>query len=409
MRRVVVVGAGLAGLAVSALLSRAGFSIVVVESRRQAPQQEDSSRSINLALSARGIRTLDELGITREAMQSAVPMYGRRLHLPDGTEEFESYDLVGNNAIYSIRRSRLWKLLSDAAQASGVVIRYDASCVDVDAESRTVTLSDYDGRRSDLAFDALLGCDGAHSAVRRALGRSGAVATEMQHIRHGYMELSFPRSKAQKLEPDGLHIWARKDHMLVALPNADGSFAGTVFVPLEHEGSNRFQSKREQLLAVLEQHFADATELVADLSGAVSKNPLCRLFATRCDAWSHAGSVLLMGDAVHSMAPFYGQGMNCALEDCHVFMRCMERGRGDWPTVFADFERSRRPDTDAITNLSQANYREMSHHGLPNNHKLRREIERALQARFPEACVPLYALVSFQPSDPSAGIDEFAY
>jgi kynurenine 3-monooxygenase len=396
MHDVVVVGGGLAGLAISGLLARSGFGVTVVESReRPSRQPNDALRSINLALSARGIRTLDALGLTREALQNAIPMYGRRIHLPDGAEDFQPYDLAGNNAIHSIRRSCLWQLLCAAAKANGADIRFDARCLDVDCDKHLITISDEAGGTSQLTYDALIGCDGTHSAVRRKLVECGWMVEESFPLRHGYVELSIPRKSSAPLERDGLHIWPRDDHLLVALPNTDGSFTATLFFPLEQHLGNALLKPGDTLLSLFRENFPDAIGLIQDLPVALYKNPISRLFATKCRPWSYGGSVLLIGDAAHSMAPFYGQGMNCALEDCWALMRSIERFNGNWPEVFSDFEHSRRPEAEAIMILSEANYSEMSHQVAQSDFKLRREIERSLQIRFPSTFVPLYAMVSF--------------
>jgi kynurenine 3-monooxygenase len=396
MRNVVVVGGGLAGLAISGLLSRSGFSVRVVEAREKTAQQtSDTFRSINLALSARGIRTLDALGLTHEAMRSAVPMYGRLIHLANGSEDFQTYDLVGNKAIHSIRRSHLWQLLYGAAESNGADIRFDARCVKVDCDTQTIQIADHAGRSSRLAYDALIGSDGAHSAVRRALVESGYAIEETCAMRHGYLELCIPREFGTRLDRHALHIWPRDDHLLIALPNADGSFTATLFLPLEDDQSNNQRQTRDTLPREFRQKFPDAVALIHDLPAALLENPFGRLFKTKCKPWSNAESVLLIGDAAHTMAPFYGQGMNCALEDCCVLMQCVARFIADWPQVFTEFERTRRADAEAITILSEANYNEMSHHVAESDFKLRREVERALQMRFPATFVPLYAMIAF--------------
>lgn len=396
MRDVVVAGGGLAGLAISALLSRSGFAVRAVEARENpAMQAIDASRSINLALSTRGIRTLDALGLTHEVMRSTVPMLGRRIHLANGCEDFQAYDLVGNKAIYSIRRSHLWQFLCSAAESNGVNIIYDARCVNVDCDTRIMKIVNHSGRTSQLAYDALIGCDGAHSAVRRALVHSGSVVEETQTMRDAYMELFIPRECGAGLDRHSLHIWPRDDHMLVALPNVDGSFTATLFLPLEDDRSHDLLQTRQTLAPMFCEKFPDAVLLIPDLPNALMNNPLARLFTVKCRPWSDGKSILLIGDAAHTMAPFYGQGMNCALEDCCVLMRSIGRFIGRWPQILTDFERTRRPDADAITTLSEANYNEMSHQVAEKDFKLRREIERALQLRFPANFVPLYAMIAF--------------
>ena len=391
---VVVVGGGLSGLAASALLSESGCSVTVVEAREEpAHSTLDPSRSINLALSRRGIQTLDALGITSEVMRSAVPMYGRRIHLPGGGEEFQAYDLVGNQGIQSIRRFDLWQALRAAAESRGVRIQFGARCAGIDFHTRTLTLADRAGRTFSLEYRALLGCDGANSSVRRALVEYGRAEEEAVLLRHGYWELSIPKDRAPGLDRHALHIWPRTDQMLIALPNSDGSFTATLFVPMSGERICPADSP-DTNLAEFHETFEDAISLFGDLSGLI-KRRASRLAAIKCWPWTDGAAVLLMGDAAHTMAPFYGQGMNCALEDCWILSQVMKDAADDWPRTFTGFDARRRSDTDAITRLSEENYREMSHSVVDTDFALRREIERALQTRFPARFVPLYAMISF--------------
>jgi kynurenine 3-monooxygenase len=391
MANVVVAGGGLAGLALGTLLAKSGFAVTVVEAREKAAHDvTGASRSINLALSARGLRTIDALGLTDEVMRGAVPLYGRHVHLPGGSEEFHPYDLVGNDAIHSVRRHDLWQVLCRAAESGGVDVRFGTRCADVDRAARTIAVRDRAGRTSRLPYAALVGADGAHSAVRRVLVAAGAAVEATRSMRHGYLELAMPAATAGRLDGHALHVWPRGDRMLIGLPNAGGGFTATLFVPLDGDGARR---GRDTLHASFQREFRDAVPLIPDLHEALLDNPLCPLVATTCRPWS-SGEVLLVGDAAHTMAPFYGQGMNCALEDCLVLAQSAERGLGDWARVVADFERRRRPDADAIVALSEANYDEMSRGVTAPDFKLRRAIERELQIRFP-AFVPLYAMIAF--------------
>jgi kynurenine 3-monooxygenase len=396
MRPVVVVGGGLAGLAISAMLSRAGFAVTVVEARESTHQGSDTLRSINLALSVRGIRTLDALGLTSKVMSDAVPMHGRRIHLVTGDEDFQTYDLVGNKAIHSIRRSVLWRLLYDAALLSGAEIVFGTRCVNVDCGAHSIRVADRRGRTRQLQYDALIGSDGAHSAVRRALVESGCTVETTYPLRHAYLELSISSEKAKLLDRNALHIWPRGDHMLVALPNTDGSFTATMFVPVFHrDDSGKMVQTRSLFAQTFREKFPEALPLIDDFQAAITENPCCLLFVSKCRPWTNAESVLLVGDAAHTMAPFYGQGMNCALEDCSVLIGSVLRFLGSWPQIFVNFDSARRPDADAITELSEANYEEMSHRVAESEFKLRREIERMLQMRFPSSFVPLYEMIAF--------------
>jgi kynurenine 3-monooxygenase len=396
MDDVVVVGGGLAGLAISGMLSKAGFSVRVLEAREKPTQQAvDEPRSINLAISARGLQTLEALGLASDAMRNAIPLYGRRIHLEDLAEDFQSYDLVGTQAIYSVRRSHLWRLLCAAAEANGVDIRFNSRCLEVDSLRRTISIAGDRPGITQVSYNALIGSDGTHSMVRRTLAESGALVQEFHSLAHGYVEFCIPSGIARQLDGNALHIWPREDYLLVALPNVDGTFTATLFFPWDEDQSNGMLQRREKLSAVFRQKFPDAVPLIPNLSVALAQNPICRLFTGRCRPWTPAESVLLIGDAAHTMAPFYGQGMNCALEDCFVLMRSVERFRGNWAQIFSDFECRRHEDAEAIMALSEANYHEMSHKVVESEFKRRREIERVLQERFPAAFIPLYAMIAF--------------
>jgi kynurenine 3-monooxygenase len=395
MQNVVVVGGGLAGLAVSGLLAQSGFAVTVVEAQDPERPRIDEPKSINLALSTRGLQTLAALGLRLQVMQYIVPMYGRRMHLAGGADEFHPYDLIGTQAIYSIRRSTLWQLLRRAAETQGVRLQFDRRCAGIDFDERVVELVDRKGQKSRLAYGALIGADGAQSAVRRALVARGEVIDQTTALPHGYKELFIPAAHAVGLDANALHIWPRDDLMLIALPNIDGSFTVTIFLPLEGDRSPRALRTPEALLSLFRREFPDAIALIPNLLTAFSANPLGRLTTVKCDRWSSANAVLLIGDAAHAMAPFYGQGMNCALEDCIILMRSVEEFGDHWADVFAAFECERRPDADAIGYLSEANYAEMSRKVAEDDFRLKREIKGALQRYFPQHFIPLYAMVSF--------------
>jgi len=394
-QQVVVVGAGLAGLALAALCARERMKATVLETHVPVDGQiGDPLASVNLALSARGLRTLEALGVGREVMSATVPMHGRRIHLPGGDEDFQPYDLVGRRAIHSIRRTDLWRSLHAAAERHGVDVRFDARCMAIDGDARTVSVANRRGDRGELSFDVLIGADGVHSMVRRSLEEGGQAVTESRTLRHRFLHLGIPVSRAAPLDRHALHIWPRGDHLLVALPNTDGSFTATLFFP-EDAAAAETTSSRDGLQRLFHARFADAVPFVEHLAESLASHPIGRIFSTQCRPWSNAESMLLIGDAAHTMPPFYGQGMNCALEDCRVLMECVARHAPQWPRICQEFERLRRPDSDAITLLSERNYAEMSHHVTQSEFKHQRAIERALQLRYPDTFTPLYAMIAF--------------
>ena len=392
---VTVVGGGLAGLTIGSLLARAGYAVTVLEASGDfGRSQLGQPRSINLALSARGFSALSELGLARQVEAYLVPMFGRRIHAAPGICEFQAYDLVGRQAIYSIRRSILWQLLRETATAAGVTLQFDRNCHRIDFAGRRVELVDVEGRHFVHDYGALIGADGARSEVRRALAAHTGAANELASLRHGYKELHIPRDLASDLDFNALHSWPQGDLLLIALPNTDGSFTATLFVPLQGAFAEKLR-KPDGLAAVFEDEFPEAAAMIPNYSAALAENPLGYMHTVKCGRWSDGDRALLIGDAAHAMAPFYGQGMNCALEDCTVLMRAIERHGGRWPDVFNDFERERRPNTDAISALSEANYTEMSERVTEGDFRLRLETERALQQRYARHFTPLYAMVAF--------------
>ena len=394
-KSIAIVGAGLVGSLMAIYLRKRGYDITVFERRPDMRQKVlDGGRSINLALSARGIRALNEIGISEELSRIAILMRGRVMDALDGTLTFQPYGKEGQY-INSIARGDLNVLLMDIAEALGVNFRFDHRIVDVDLEHTQLTLQDA-FTSVKVSFDAIVGADGAFSVVRHAMQFTDRFNFSQDYIEHGYKELQIPAGSngSFQLEKNALHIWPRESFMLIALPNKDGSFTCTLFFP--HEGHPSFLSldSEEKILSFFTEYFPDATRLLPDLIREFHRNPTSSLITVKCYPWVR-NNTLLIGDAAHAIVPFYGQGMNAGFEDCRVFNALLDEHRDDWHQAVTAFQRERKPDTDAIAELALDNFVEMRDLVADREFLLRKKIEGRLYELYPERWIPLYPMVTF--------------
>jgi kynurenine 3-monooxygenase len=390
-----VVGAGLAGGLMACLLALRGRPVHVFE-RRSDPRmaRHSEGRSINLALSHRGLRALELADLTGRVLGDAIPMRGRMMHAPDGTLSFQPYGTEEDQVIYSVSRGGLNRILIDRLdELPGTELHFDTQCVDVDLDRAELTLESA-GSRRERRFRALVGADGAFSAVRSAMAHRTGFNYEQRYLTHGYKELTIPPTPAGEfaMEPHALHIWPRGGFMMIALPNADRSYTCTLFWPLEGEGSfATIQSERE-LLTFFGQQFPDALPHLPDLVPQYQENPTGSLVTIRCSPWHYRDRVILIGDAAHAVVPFYGQGMNASFEDCRLLDEAM--AADGLERAFERFSRSRKPDADALADLALENYRVMRERVASRGFLLGRALGRALHRVLPHF-LPLYTMVTF--------------
>jgi kynurenine 3-monooxygenase len=397
--RVTVVGAGLGGSLLAVLLGRAGATVTLLE-RRLDPRQTgaEEGRSINLALSARGLHALEHVGLADQVLAQAVPLPGRMIHLLDGGRRFQPYGREGQS-INSVSRSNLNVTLLDAAErVPGLRIRFGARCLDVEPEAATVEVEDVrTGARDLVAADLVVGTDGAFSAVRRRLQRLDRFDYRQDFLEHGYKELTIPPGPdgGWRLEPHAMHIWPRGGFMMMAMANADHSFTVTLYLPFE--GPNGFAGLGEsaEVLRFFETRFPDAVPLIPDLAGEFLANPTGSLVTVRCAPWHAAGRVVLLGDAAHAMVPFYGQGANASFEDCLELVACLGEFRLDRARALAEYQDRRKPNADAIADLAIENFLEMRDRVASPVFHARKRLEKHLHQLFPQAFTPLYTMISF--------------
>lgn len=398
--RIIVVGAGLGGALMALYLGRAGHQVEVYE-RRGDPRHSDArgGRSINLAISTRGLQALAEVGLRERVLAMAVPMRGRMIHGVDGGLTFQPYGTSPDQVIHSVSRLELNAILVEAAVGeAGVQMLFQRRCVELEPDTAAVELAASEsGERSRAQGTIVVGADGAYSAVRGRLQRMEGFDYEQSYLAHGYRELTIPAGAGGefRLERNALHIWPRGGFMMIALPNIDGSFTCTLFWPMQ--GPNSFASitREEELLRFFERTFADALPLMPDLARDYFGHPLGSLLTVRCRPWHHGGRVVLLGDACHAIVPFYGQGANAAFEDCVVLDECMRRHAPRWESAFADYQRQRKPNTDALAELALENFLEMRDRVASSRFLLRKKAEQLLHRVFPAQFIPLYTMVTF--------------
>lgn len=397
--RIAVAGGGLVGGLLALFLAKRGFKVDVYE-RRRDPRKANylGGRSINLALSDRGWKALEKVGVASAVREMAIPMYGRIMHDTEGNLTNQPYGKE-QQAIYSVSRGGLNKLLLEQAGAQeNVRLFFDIKVNDIDLDSNTMHLEDMStGALREEQYDRIFGTDGAFSAVRGRLMKVDRFNFEQTYLSHGYKELTIPPAAdgSHRIETNALHIWPRGEFMLIALPNQDGSFTCTLFFPFEGKHSFDTLTTRDKVEAFFNEVFADAVPHMPMLIEDYYENPTSSLVMVACSPWNYQDKICLMGDASHAIVPFYGQGMNSGFEDCTVFDEIFEANNGDWGATFEAFSRTRKPDADAIRELALRNYIEMRDKTADPHFLLQKKIEKRFNAKYPDKWIPLYSQVTF--------------
>lgn len=399
--KISIAGAGLVGSLLALYLARDGHSVEVYE-RRPDPRKMtvDGGRSINLALSDRGLQALEKVGLAeRVKREMAIPMHRRVMHDRDGALSFQAYGKEGQY-INSVSRAGLNALLMSAAEEAGVHFHFQHRCKAVDLQEPALHLqNELTGQDLVVPSDLIFGSDGAFSAVRTAMQKTDRFNYSQEYIDHGYKELTIPPGPdgSFQLEREALHIWPRGHYMLIALPNPDGSFTCTLFFPFDGEESFQALTSPEEARRFFAQNFADALRLMPDFDREWEENPASSMVIIRCLPWTRNHKVALIGDASHAIVPFYGQGMNAGFEDCRVLHDLMQDEPGQWPSILEKYERLRQPDADAIADLALRNFVEMRDLTGDPEFLLQKKIEAKLAERHPDKWIPLYSLVTFSP------------
>jgi kynurenine 3-monooxygenase len=400
-----VAGGGPVGSLLAIVLARHGYEVGLYEGRPDSRKTSTyQGRSINIALSDRGWTSLAEIGISADARADAIPMYHRAVHDVDGELTRLPYGKEGQ-AIWSVSRGGINERLLDIAEAeASVTTHFGHRLVDVDFETAGTRFEVEGGPAVSVQADYLFGADGANSRVRRLAHNLPRFSYSQTYMPQSYIELNIPAKPvgSHRLETNALHIWPRKDFMLIALPNPDGTFTCTLF--LNHAGEPSFESltERADVERFFEKNFADAMDHLEDPVGVFLAKTPSPLFLVQVFPWSFNRRVGLIGDAAHAIVPFYGQGMNCGFEDCAELYRLIEAHDHDWDRIFPAYENARKPNGDAIAELSKRNFVEMSDLSGDRQFQLQKKIEARFHEAYPDLWTPLYSMVTFSPDVPYA-------
>jgi kynurenine 3-monooxygenase len=395
---VAIVGAGLAGSLAAVYLARRGYAVDVYE-RREDPRVAPAGitgRSINLGLSARGMRALQEVGLLTDVLKRSVPMRGRVVHSPDGSTSFQPYGVREHEILYSVLRDELIALLVDAAEAHPAVrFHFGRRLRRLDRERPAITVLAADGTEEEIPADLVVGADGAFSTVRQQMQHGLRANHSQEFLDWGYTELTIPVGDdgRPRVRLEALHVWPGERGLMVAHPNLDGSLTCSLFLPFEGPASFAALTSAEEVHALFRQDFPDAIALMPRLAEEIATHPVGQLVTIRTAPWRYADRVVLIGDACHAVYPFYGQGMNAAFEDCLVLDECLSR-YPDRGTALAAFENARRPHTDVLAELSKQNFVELRDRVHRPGYAVRAAVDRALARLLPGRWTPLYTMVA---------------
>ena len=399
MAKFVLIGSGLAGGLLAAYLGRRGHEVDLYE-RRADPREGNlvGGRSINLAISTRGIHALEQVGIADEALRHAIPMRGRMIHDKSGALHFSPYDVDPKKCINSIGRAALNTTVIEAAQRyASVRVYFNHKCTDVAIDSPVAHLETTNGAVT-ARGDAVIGVDGAFSAVRNSMQlRLNNFQYDESYLAHGYKELTIPPGAdgSWRMEKNALHIWPRKSFMMIALPNPDGSFTCTLF--WEFEGPRSFATTKtdDEVRRFFNEEFPDAVPLMPGLIEDFRNNPTGSLVTIRCAPWFYRDKICLVGDAAHAVVPFYGQGMNAAFEDCVVLDECLQKFPQNRGRAFSEYFDRRKENCDALADLAIGNFIEMRDKTASKMFRAKKKLDHGLEAVLPGIYLPLYSMVTF--------------
>ncbi|WP_394971153.1 FAD-dependent oxidoreductase [uncultured Croceitalea sp.] len=400
--KILIVGAGLCGSLLAIRMAQRGYEVEVHE---QLPDMRKTplagGRSINLALSDRGLKAIKSAGFKEEILEECIGMEGRMIHGVDGEERFSKYSGRKGEKINSVSRTGLnITLLDKADEFDNVIIHFNSKCQGIDLDNAIGSFIDANGTKIEVKADVILGTDGAGSAVRKSMmARTPELLFNFSQnfLRSGYKELEIPAAEdgGYRLDKNALHIWPRGKFMMIALPNLDGSFTVTMFHSYEGKSGFNTLDTEEKVMAFFKKFYPDTLQHFPNLTEEYFNNPVGMLGTIKCYPWQAFGKTLIMGDAAHAIVPFYGQGMNASFEDVRIFDEMVEEYNGDWETIFKVFQDERVNNANAIADLAVDNFYEMQDKVADESFIRKRKIEMQLEQTYPDY-YSKYSLVTFQ-------------
>ncbi|HEY6217972.1 MAG TPA: NAD(P)/FAD-dependent oxidoreductase [Pyrinomonadaceae bacterium] len=399
-RKITIIGAGMGGTMMAIFLARRGFEVDIYERRHDLRVHNgERGRSINMTVSIRGLRVLEEVGILNDKLLSkTIKIKGRMIHNADGTSIFQPYGINEDEVLYSIVRSDLNAALMNYAESHpNVKFHFNTRCVKI---NKDLGMIDFENEITKEGFsvssDLIVGADGTFSTVRQQMHRGERANFHQEFMSHGYKELVIPpgRDGEFRLDHNALHLWPRGQRLFLALPNSDHSFTGTCILPFEGERSFASLKTEADVLALFNSEFKSAVPLMPTLTHDFLHNRLGEFITTKTSHWYHKDQIVLLGDSCHTVTPFYGQGMNAAFEDCLVMNQCIGQYGDDWETTFMEYQRSRKRNTDALADLSLRNFDELRESVKSPSFVARKQLDIILNRLFPNTWIPLYTLIS---------------
>lgn len=407
-KNIAIIGSGLVGSLLAIYLKRLGHNLTVFDRRPDIRNIEFSGRSINLAMSNRGWKALREVGIEEEIKKIAIPLDKRAMHVVGQEEYYQKYGKDGE-AIWSISRGVLNKKMIDLAENAGVTFRFEEKVWDIDLPEAKIYTGDTEKSAwKEYSYDMVFGCDGAFSRVRHKMQRRSRFDYSQDFIDVGYKELSIPPNEdgSHKLDKHSFHIWPRGKFMFIAMPNLDGSFTCTLFMPFEGKVSFESIKTEDDAKAFFKTYFPTVHNEIENLTHDFFRNPTSAMVTMKCYPWTYWDKVALVGDSAHAVVPFYGQGMNAGFEDIYELNKIISKHGNDWSAIFKEYQEERKPNTDAIAELSYRNFMEMSSKTADRKFLLQKNIEKRFATEYPEKWIPAYSRVTFSDRSYSEALAE---